>query len=277
MKERKNTMNEANWYSPELLSQWFDTQTGAQFIDAELELLKRSLARIFGTHCAVSSVYAIESLVERIPCRRVYEMIYPSLQFSHHSTQGAQQVIAPIDCLPLPNDSIDAFVLLHTLDFVENPHDALREVARVIRPGGQMILIGFNPASLLGWSRYIPGLRGQSPSQARFLGRHRLCDWLNLLSFEVEYFGGATLVPFRASAPAPHHQTKQQMAQRSVWKAARVGLGKAFRERYGGIYCIRVRKTHMAGTMIGVAKQERRPLWNPMPSAVAVRASDKEP
>lgn len=268
MKERKNKMKDSQWHSPDQLFQWFNSPQGSQFIQAEYALLDKSLGRLFGSHCAISSVYTSERLIQRIPCRRVYDLISPSLQLHDRTKTEAKKIVAPVGCLPFPDDSLDGFVLLHTFDFVDNPHDAIREVARVIRPGGQMIVIGFNPASVLGWSRYMPGLRGQSPLQARFLGRQRLCDWLHLLNFDVEYFGGSTLVPFRDSRPST--QSKNQLSQGSVWKAARIGLGKAFRERYGSVYCLRVRKSHLAGTLVGLVKPALRPMWQPMAINTAV-------
>lgn len=262
-------MKKSDWYSPELLAQWFATARGEQLINAEFNLLEKSISRLFGAHCGLSSAYTHPQLIERIPCRRVYDILPPSLQLLPARTSDAKPIVAPICNLPFADDSLDGFVLLHTFDFAEKPHDAIREVARVIRPGGQIIIIGFNPASLFGWCRYMPGLKDKLPAQAHFIGRHRLCDWLNLLHFDVEYFGGASLMPFRRAQPVEEN-TRQQMAQSSVWKAARIGMGKAFRERYGGVYCLRVRKSHLSGTLVGAEVHAKRALWQPLVGSAAV-------
>lgn len=54
------------------------------------------------------------------------------------------------ELLPFKNESMDLVVLPHTLDFTEKPEAVIAESARVLRPEGRIILIGFNPCSL--WS-----------------------------------------------------------------------------------------------------------------------------
>jgi ubiquinone/menaquinone biosynthesis C-methylase UbiE len=38
-------------------------------------------------------------------------------------------------------------LLPHTLEFTDYPHQILREVARVLRPEGQVIIASFNPGA----------------------------------------------------------------------------------------------------------------------------------
>src|SRR5260370_6809602 len=64
------------------------------------------------------------------------------------------------------------------------PHQLLREVHRVIRPEGQLIIAGFNPFSLFGTKRYF-GREQTMPWTGNFIALYRLKDWLSLLGFEV--------------------------------------------------------------------------------------------
>ena len=91
--------------------------------------------------------------------------------------------------LPLESDSIDMVVALHTLDFCATPHQCLREMQRVLTPHGQLLIVGFNPASLLGLSQRARGLARRGPWRAlRPVSQGRLTDWLHLVGCELEQF-----------------------------------------------------------------------------------------
>ena len=84
--------------------------------------------------------------------------------------------------LPLSSESLDAVILPHSLNFHAHPHTLLREVYRVLRGEGRLILTGFNPYSL--W--YLSPLCGKVlPPRQRFIHLARLKDWLALLGFEI--------------------------------------------------------------------------------------------
>ena len=51
--------------------------------------------------------------------------------------------------LPIATQSIDLVLLPHVLEFAEEPHAVLREVDRVMMPEGRLVIVGFNPWSLL--------------------------------------------------------------------------------------------------------------------------------
>src|ERR1700730_9281675 len=56
---------------------------------------------------------------------------------------------APLASLPFASDSIDAILLPHTLELVEDPYAVLREAERVLTAEGCLMICGFNPFS--GW------------------------------------------------------------------------------------------------------------------------------
>jgi len=90
--------------------------------------------------------------------------------------------------LPVAGESIDVLVLPHLLEFEDNPHQALREAERVLKPEGQVVVLGFNP-----WS--LQALSGSLLSRKDFdmksrIGCYRLMDWLSLLKFEAEFSAG---------------------------------------------------------------------------------------
>jgi len=89
--------------------------------------------------------------------------------------------------LPIATESLDLVVLPHVLEFAADPHQVLREVDRVLRPEGRVIVSGFNPVSLWGmrqwWTRSIAA-DAFVPRDGQFIALPRLRDWFKLLSFE---------------------------------------------------------------------------------------------
>jgi SAM-dependent methyltransferase len=97
--------------------------------------------------------------------------------------------LAHFEELPFASQSLDLVVLPHVLEFAHDPHQVLREVDRVLRPEGRVIVTGLNPVSLWGARQAL--LRGVLPpflpGEGRFIGQPRLRDWLKLLGFELDH------------------------------------------------------------------------------------------
>jgi SAM-dependent methyltransferase len=88
--------------------------------------------------------------------------------------------------LPVATDSIDALILPHVLEFSADPYQLLREADRVLIPDGRLLVCGFNPISLWGLRKLLPGARQQMPWKGRFLSYPRVQDWLSLMGFDIE-------------------------------------------------------------------------------------------
>lgn len=99
--------------------------------------------------------------------------------------QDYTSLVATSDDLPLSENSIDAFLLTHELDFAKDPHQILREVDRTIMPNGYVVITGFNPLSLCGLFKYLPINKNNILHEARFFSSARVKDWLQLLGFEI--------------------------------------------------------------------------------------------
>jgi SAM-dependent methyltransferase len=99
--------------------------------------------------------------------------------------QNYTSLVATSDDLPLSENSIDAFLLTHELDFAKDPHQILREVDRTIMPNGYVVITGFNPLSLCGLFKYLPINKNNILHEARFFSSARVKDWLQLLGFEI--------------------------------------------------------------------------------------------
>lgn len=91
---------------------------------------------------------------------------------------------AELSQLPFSKRSLDLVMLPHTLDFSHDPHSVLSEAKRVLRPGGKLVLIGFNPYSLWGIRHFAA--RRTVPWSGHFLRLSRIKDWMKLLDLEIE-------------------------------------------------------------------------------------------
>ena len=117
------------------------------------------------------------------------ELATDKCAISHQVNVGLEgeglQVIADAYQLPFAAKSVDACLLAHTLSYADDPHRMLREVDRVLIDDGWLVISSFNPFSLLGLGKLVPGLRHRQPYVSRMFTQMRLLDWLSLLNYEV--------------------------------------------------------------------------------------------
>ncbi len=110
--------------------------------------------------------------------------------FLQQSVQRGQSDIASLggrlEALPFKSNSIDAFVLHHALEDTADPRIALREVTRVLAPGGRLLISGFNPMSMMGIRRLYARVFQDSLSGQQLVNPLRLFDWLTLLGYELD-------------------------------------------------------------------------------------------
>ncbi len=180
------------------MAQWLQTPAGRYLLAWEQGELDRAVADIFGFHALQLGLPELDALrANRMPHRWVaidaHTPIPPS---TPEQAPTAALLRCDFDALPLDSQSLDLVVLPHSLELARDAHLALREVERVLRPEGRLVILGFNPNSLWGLRQGFGHLRQRLaprtarplylPSEGDFIGYRRLRDWLRLLSFEVE-------------------------------------------------------------------------------------------
>lgn len=162
------------------LAEWFKSPLGLALIDAERALVRQSSSDLFGVRQLEVGIRHDVSVSGLGNCaQRVLSV------GAWSSDVGDGTLVCAPEELALPSDCIDLAVLHHTLDFASHPHQALREVSRVLRGGGHLVIVGFNPMSLWGWRRSL-SKRHSGPWCGRFLPRKRVEDWLGVLDFVIE-------------------------------------------------------------------------------------------
>lgn len=181
-------------------SAWLATPPGRYLSGWSQAQLDLAVADCFGFHALQLGMPDLEALrANRMPRRW--------LAVDHAWPGGASELFSlycEFDALPFPKDSLDLVVLPHTLERAPDPHRCLREVERVLRPEGRLVILGLNPASLWALRQNLGLLRGRLsgapaplfmprlPGEAELIGYWRLRDWLRLLGMELETvrFGG---------------------------------------------------------------------------------------
>ncbi len=164
------------------LQQWFGRLPGSYLQQREIALLEQLLPELFGYYLLQFGMADAGSKIAQASKMRNHLI----LNGDRGSMSGVIDIQANPLHIPIAADSVDAIILPHTLDFVDDPHQVLREVERVLIPEGRLLITGFNPWSLWGAWRLFRRRRGMVPWCGQFISQRRLHDWLSLLGFELE-------------------------------------------------------------------------------------------
>lgn len=155
------------------LNDWFTTPPGIYLMECEQVLFDHSVADIFGFNALQLGLAEHDFLrASRMPLR------------AKVGNESGVQVRLDMTELPFECGSLDLVLLPHVLEFNVHPHQILREVERVLKPEGNVIISGFNPRSLWGARRLLDS-QTNFPWCGDFIALSRLKDWLALLGFEV--------------------------------------------------------------------------------------------
>jgi SAM-dependent methyltransferase len=256
------------------LTQWFQAPAGRYLLDWEQRHLDQVVADLFGFHALQLGMTELEGLrANRMPHRWValdahgVEVPRPVVEgdpaaevpadVTADVSTGRVAVVlrCDFDALPFDSQSLDLVVLPHTLELARDPHLALGEVERVLRPEGRVVILGFNPTSLWGLRqrcgrllRYIGFSRQKPlflPNDGEFLGYWRLRDWLRLLSFEVQ--GG------RFGCYRPPLKTDAWLA-RYAWTER---IGERWWPVLGSVYLLVAVKRVRGMRLVGLIRQQR--------------------
>ncbi|KRB88929.1 class I SAM-dependent methyltransferase [Noviherbaspirillum sp. Root189] len=175
------------------LGPWLETPVGSYVRAWQQERLDLLTADIFGFNALQIGLPQINALnANRMPNKWLTDTHIPN---ENDGSDGSSRIVVVHDFaeLPFASQSLDLVVLPHVLEFAEEPHQVLREVERVLIPEGQVVICGFNPASLWGLRQVTGRLTGAHflPQNGEFISLPRLKDWLKLLNMEVNrgHFG----------------------------------------------------------------------------------------
>lgn len=162
---------------PTSVTQWLATPLGRRCLANEQRLMRHALERVFGEQFLQVGSWGVRDSFLRYARtqRRALVDWRPGV---------AADFISDPERLAVASDSVDAVLLPHTLERTASPHALLREVDRVLRPDGHLIVLSFASAGFWGL-RHLLSARGYPEGRERVVREGRLRDWLELLSFDV--------------------------------------------------------------------------------------------
>ncbi len=214
---------------PGPLAAWLRTPPGVALLAWEQAQLDAAVVDLFGYHALQLGLPELQGLrTNRMP----------------HRWLAGVDLHCDFEALPFDSASLDLVLLPHSLELAGDAHALLREVERVLRPEGRLIIVGLNPASAWGLRQKLG--RSYLPRTGEFIGYWRLRDWLRLLSFEVE--------AARFGIYTPPVQGELWL-QRWRWIEA---VGTRWWPVLGAVYFVQAVKRVHGMRLVGLARQTRR-------------------
>lgn len=227
-----------NWLPQ--IRDWFQSDLGQQMLEREQKIVDEMMEGVFGYHLLQVGLLPNKALYGKAEASHKFMMLPDA---SHEGDESV--LVGSADVLPLASECIDAVILHHALDFAEQPHQVLREASRVLRPGGKLLVVGFNPTSLWGFYRALVKGRKPVPWGAWFIRHRRLSDWLALLELKEEQHQGGFFRP-----PVAH----EGWMRRLNWLES---LGNKYLNHNGGFYVFLATKETFSMTPINTSWRRR--------------------
>lgn len=263
------------------MSDWLKTPAGRYLLAWEQQHLDQAVVDVFGFHALQIGLPELDALrANRMPHRWVLDNKAPSAHTAPEAPNPCEPAAVALygnfDALPFDGQSLDLVVLPHSLELARDAHHTLREVERVLRPEGRVVIVGFNPASLWGLRQRMGHLKrgvglGRKrnlflPSTGDFIGYRRLRDWLRLLSFEVEAGQFGCYAPPAGS---------QKWLSRFEWAER---AGDRWWPVFGAVYALTAVKRVRGMRLVGLVRDARaKPKKAPAVVAHRHRAAQPQP
>jgi SAM-dependent methyltransferase len=160
---------------------WYQTPRGKLLKELEADYLQRSIT--VSCQQIILQIGGLGWEDEFVDCT-LYKN-YTVLDAKNLGHDGARKIQAKAYCLPLQSDSVDMIIMPHLLEFDAHRFQTIREVERVLKPEGLLIVLNFNPWSIWVRYQYLWDKKMADSWGGHFISRSRILDWLKLLNFEV--------------------------------------------------------------------------------------------
>ncbi len=164
------------------LFSFYETPQGKLLQIQEKNFLRRSIT--LGCRQTIVQIGGLEWEEQFIDCS-----LYSNYYIIDAKACGAGTAIrlqAKSYCLPIQSESVDMVILPHMLEFDDSRFQTMREVERILKPEGCLVILNFNPLSIWVNLHSLWNIRMSKNGVANLISRTRITDWLKLLNFEVK-------------------------------------------------------------------------------------------
>nr|WP_321524410.1 methyltransferase domain-containing protein [uncultured Cohaesibacter sp.] len=156
--------------------------------------------------------------------------------------------------LPLPDASIDRIVLVHMLELVDNPAEHLREIWRVLTPGGRLMIVAPNRRGVWARLEHSPFAYGRPFSKRQLI--HLLRD---TMFTPTQWNDGLYFAPFKR---------QRFLGSAQLWER----IGAQCWPAFSGVLIVEATKLLAQGLVskeVNMAKTSFRPIFLPVPNLPA--------
>ncbi len=164
------------------LRHWLQQPVGQKLLFLEQQKINTIVPTLFGYNAIMLGQTDFAACLQQSTIKKRYVI---NEDVSCQNLENYTLLSSRQDRLAIGSGLIDVVYLAHCLEFASNPHEVLREVYRVMRADGHLILTMFNPFSLWGIWRGVAKYAYDVPWKSNFISIVKLKDWLALLGFDI--------------------------------------------------------------------------------------------
>ncbi|NVP53690.1 class I SAM-dependent methyltransferase [Mycoplana rhizolycopersici] len=141
--------------------------------------------------------------------------------------------------LPLPDSSIDRILMVHSLEFAENPRETMKELWRVLAPGGRLVIVVPNRRGVWARMEHTPFGSGRPYSRSQLTHLLRETNFTPGASAEALFF------------PPSKHRSIQKL------RGAFERLGRWLWPMFSGVLVVEAQKRLYQGLPVAARASRR--------------------
>ena len=233
------------------IAEWFSSPLGSVTLSAEMQAISSGLRRFHGERMLwLSPCKPNASLLSRCMVRHKFYGVLSAETVNLENLDGSINLLTNAEQLPLQTGSMDAIMVHHAIDCAKDSRAAMREISRILAPGGRLLLVGFNPLSVWWLRSLYAKVCEDGFSNLRFVNPYRVVDWLSVLGYEVDQ--KLNYIMYRPPLDLPYLNSR-------FWQRAEKYL-QSKRIPVGGVYYLLFRKPSSSQPPLNFVHKKRHPI-----------------